>query len=456
MDALKTVFQGLIDLGAPVFLAIILSLIGIAFRMKMTRAISAGLTLGVALAGISLVVGYMIDNVGAAAQAFVERTGVDLSALDMGWPPALGLAWGWQFAFLMFPIQIVVNLVMLAFRWTDCLNVDMWNVGNKVLTAFLVYYVSDQVWLGFVVATVQAVLELKNADSTRYRLQKLTGIPGVSMPHPMFLTGIWIYPFVKIMDRVIPSTWDIDAQKLRSKIGVFAENHVMGFIIGCLIGAIGGYGVSDTLTLGIQAAAALTLFPLVAKLFTTALTPISESATKFTKARFKDREFTIGLDWPIMAGRSEHWLVMILTIPVLLAYALVLPGNIVLPFGGLMNICLVVPLFFFTMGNFVKMLIGTIIGIPMQLYVASYFAPYFTSLAKSSGGVDTPDGQMLGWFGMDISELRYIVAEAVQLTPVGIILGVVTVALTVYYFRGIKRDDEKIRLELEGAEHATA
>jgi galactitol PTS system EIIC component len=452
VDMLQTFFQGLIDLGAPVFLAIILTLIGVAFRMKFSRALSAGLTLGVALAGISLVVGYMIDNVGTAAQAFVESTGVELTALDMGWPPALGMAWGWQFAFLMFPIQIVTNIVMLAFRWTSCLNVDMWNVGNKVLTAFLVYYVTDQVWLGFVVATLQAVAELKNGDFTRYRVQKLTGIPGVSMPHPMFLTGIWLYPFVKLMDKVVPDTWNIDAPKLREKLGIFAENHVMGFIIGCAIGAIGGYNVSDTLTLGIQAAAALTLFPLVAKLFTTALTPVSEAATKYTKKRFNDREFTIGLDWPVLAGRSEHWLVMILTIPVLLAYSLVLPGNIVLPFGGLMNICLVVPLFFFTMGNFVKMLIGTIIGIPMQLYVATYFAPYFTDLANKVGGVTPPDGQQLAWFGMDISELRYIAAEAVQLTPVGIVLALVTVALSVYYFRGIRKDDLAIQAELEGRE----
>ncbi|UED86724.1 PTS galactitol transporter subunit IIC [Streptomyces profundus] len=450
MNLLESFFQGLIDLGAPVFLAFILTAIGLIFRMKPTRAVSAGLTLGVALAGISLVVDYMIANVGAASQAFIENTGVTLSALDMGWPPALGLAWGWHFAFLMFPIQIVINLVMLAFRWTSCLNVDMWNVGNKVLTAFLVQHVSGQVWLGFVVAGAQSVAELKNADVTRYRLQKLTGIPGVSMPHPMFLTGIWLYPIVKIMDRLLPSTWHIEAQALRNKIGVFGENHVMGFIIGCLIGAVGGYGLSETLTLGIQAAAALTLFPLVAKLFTTALTPVSEAATNFTKKRFGGREFTIGLDWPVMAGRSEHWLVMILTIPVLLAYALILPGNLVLPFGGLMNICLVVPLFFFTMGDFVKMAIGTVIGLPMQLYVATYFAPYFTSLAESSGGVETPEGQMLGWFGMDISELRYIVVEAVQVTPVGIALGAVTVLLTIYYFRGISADDRAIRKELEG------
>ncbi|MEW8987326.1 MAG: PTS transporter subunit IIC, partial [Bacillus sp. (in: firmicutes)] len=404
--------------------------------------------LGVALVGISLVVDFMITNVGTASKEFVENTGIKLGALDMGWPPALGLAWTWEFAFLMFPIQILVNVIMLAFRWTSCVNVDMWNVGNKVCTAFLVSYVSGHAWLGLLFATLQAVLELINADITKYRLQKLTGIPGVSMPHPMFLTGIWIYPIVKIMDKLIPTTANLDAQKVREKVGIFGENHIMGFIVGCLIGLFGGYDYKETLTLGVQAGAALTLFPLVAKLFTTALTPISESATSFMKNRFKDREFSIGLDWPIMAGRPEHWLIMILTIPILLVYALFLPGNLVLPFGGLMNICIVVPFFFLTQGNLVKMAIGTIISIPMQLYVATYFAPHFTALASKTGGVETPEGQMLAWFGMDISELRYIFAEVSQLSFVGIILFVATILLSIFYYKGMKKEEEQFKVEL--------
>ncbi|WP_080848286.1 PTS galactitol transporter subunit IIC [Cytobacillus gottheilii] len=448
MSFLQSFFQGLVDMGAPVFLAIILALIGIIFRMKVSRALSAGLTLGVALVGISLVVDFMITNVGTASKEFVENTGIELGALDMGWPPALGLAWTWEFAFLMFPIQIIVNIIMLAFRWTSCVNVDMWNVGNKVCTAFLVSYVSGHAWLGLLFATLQAVLELINADITKYRLQKLTGIPGVSMPHPMFLTGIWIYPIVKIMDKLIPATANLDAQKVREKVGIFGENHIMGFIVGCLIGLFGGYGYKETLTLGVQAGAALTLFPLVAKLFTTALTPISESATSFMKNRFKDREFSIGLDWPIMAGRPEHWLIMILTIPILLVYALILPGNLVLPFGGLMNICIVVPFFFLTQGNLVKMAIGTIISIPMQLYVATYFAPHFTALAGKTGGVETPEGQMLAWFGMDISELRYIFAEVSQLSLAGIILFVATIFLSIFYYKGMKKDEEQFKVEL--------
>ena len=267
MDILQTVFQGLVDLGASVFLPIVITLIGIILGMKPTKAFSAGLTLGVALVGMNHVMSLMTDSVGAAAQAFVQNTGVQLKALDMGWAPALGLCWTWEYAFLMFPVQIGINILLLAVGFTNCLNVDMWNVGNKVCTAFLVAYVSGNPAIGFACAIIQCVFELKNADCTKYRLQKLTGIPGISMPHPMFLAGIYYYPLTHFLDKIIPDSMNIDAQKIRDKIGIFGENHIMGFIVGCFIGIFGGYDYKEVLTLGVQAGTALTLFPMVAKLF---------------------------------------------------------------------------------------------------------------------------------------------------------------------------------------------
>ena len=78
---------------------------------------------------------------------------------------------------------------------------------------------------------------------------------------------------------------------------------------------------------------------MVSKLFMTALTPISDAANEFIKKKFPGREMAIGLDWPILAGNPEIWVAIIFTIPVALIVAMVLPGNTVLPFGNLMNVC---------------------------------------------------------------------------------------------------------------------
>ncbi len=78
---------------------------------------------------------------------------------------------------------------------------------------------------------------------------------------------------------------EIDAESLKEKLGIFGENHVMGFIIGIFIALFAKYDLKSTLTLAVQAATALTLFPMVATLFMKALAPISDAAGEFMKKK---------------------------------------------------------------------------------------------------------------------------------------------------------------------------
>ena len=83
MEMLATVFQGLLDLGAAVFLPIVLFIIGLIVGMKPGKAFSSALTLGVAFIGINLLIGYMGDTVGAAFTTIVEGSDSTLKYIDM-------------------------------------------------------------------------------------------------------------------------------------------------------------------------------------------------------------------------------------------------------------------------------------------------------------------------------------------------------------------------------------
>lgn len=67
MEALQVIFQSILDMGAAVFLPIVIFIIGLVVGLKPGKAVSAGLTLGVALTGINLVISYMSETVGVAA-----------------------------------------------------------------------------------------------------------------------------------------------------------------------------------------------------------------------------------------------------------------------------------------------------------------------------------------------------------------------------------------------------
>jgi PTS system galactitol-specific IIC component len=413
---LKNIVNYILDLGPAVFLPALMIVIGLVIKMKFKKAFSSALTLGVAFLGMSMVLGFMFGAIGPASEAFVKNTGLQLNALDLGWTPLSAIAWAWPYAFLIFPIQISINLIMLGFGWTNCLNVDMWNVWNKILTAVLVAGVTGSLPAAFVVAAIQVVFELKNADITQKQVYKITKIPGIALPHSMSMFAVVLAPLNRLLD-FIPGLkdLDVDAAKLKQKIGIFGENHVMGFIIGILIALFARYNFKQTITLGVQAATALMLFPMVAKLFMQALAPISDAASEFMKKRFPGREFYIGLDWPFLAGQPELWVTAIVLVPVILVMAIILPGNGTLPFGGIINICFAVPALIVTGKNLLRMIILGVVSTPIFLYVATTFAPTITELGRKVGTVEIPANQMITWNGMEMPVFRWVFSQGADI-----------------------------------------
>ena len=334
---------------------------------------------------------------------------------------------------------------MLSFNLTKTLNVDMWNVWGKALTAYIVYFVSGQLWAGFLAAVVQIALELKLGDMFQRHVEDLTGIPLVTVTHPMNLSAAFMMPINKLMDKIPFLNVKADTDSLRQKIGIFSENSVMGFIIGFVLALAGSYSISDALNLGIQVGTAMTLFPMVSKLFMQSLSPLSDAMSDFMKKRFNDREIYIGMDWPVLGGRSEVWVTLILMVPIFIGYSLILPGSMVLPIASVLNYSIAVGGLLLTGGNLYRMLILGVITMPIYIYGSSYLAPILTGLAKSTGAVDVPEGNMISWASIELPELRIFLAEAFT-GKVWALIGLVAFLLCFYW---LNKDMNKVQLPSE-------
>lgn len=444
MQILETSINYVLGLGANVFVPLLMMIIGLAMGMKFRDAFTAALTLGIAFTGMNLLIGFMMDSMGEAAQALTTNTGISLPAVDIGWPGMASISWAWPYAFLLFPLTVGVNILMLVFNWTDTLNVDMWNVWNKIFTAVLVYYFTNSVIFGLLAAAIVVVLELKVGDAFAPEVQRLTGIPGVTVPHFIALIAVILYPVDQLLKKIPFLNQDIDAAYLRDKIGIFGENSVMGFIIGLLLGLASGYGVSGSLTLAVQAATALLLFPMVSRLFSEALSPISDAVSEFMRSRFEGREVHIGLDWPILGGRNELWVAVIVTIPVLLIMAVILPGNTVLPFAGIINLSFVVGSLLLTGGNVVRMIIHGIVTAPLFLYGATYFAPYITRLGEESGTIDAATEGLISWSTFEGPDIRYLLANSFSGDFIAMIGLVLWIGLFILFYRNRMKYNEEL------------
>ncbi|MGL4694630.1 PTS galactitol transporter subunit IIC [Enterococcus larvae] len=450
MEILSNVVNYLLSLGAAIFVPIIIIIAGLVVGMKVKDAISSGITLGVAFTGMTMLISFMTGAISPAAEAMLETVGISLPIVDGGWTTMSTISWSWPYAFLMFPLMIGINVIMLVLNKTNTFNADLWNVWGKIFTAVAVVGITGSVPLAFGVAAVQIVFELKSADAHQHRIETLSGIPGVTCTHKMvFLTAIF-YPIDKLLRKIPALDKDFDAESLKDKVGIFAENHVLGFILGCVFGVLARYNVAETLTLAIQAATALTLFPVITKYFMQALSPISEAVSDFMNKKFEGRTLLVGLDWPFMGGSNEIWLAVIYSVPVTLIFSMFLPGNEILPFAGIINIALAVPAFLVTGGNLLRMIILCTIGSPIFLWVGTAFAPFMTDLANTTGAVQLEAGKMISNSSIDGPVFTYAFSHVFKFLEgnfIPLIILIVWVVSFVFYYRELMREAKAAQQE---------
>ena len=125
MSILQDVINWLLSLGAAIFVPIIIIIAGLIVGMKIKDAVSAGITLGVAFTGMSMLISFMSEAIGPAAEAMLKSTGINLPIVDGGWTTLSAIAWSWPYAFLMFPLMIGINIIMLIINKTKTFNADL-------------------------------------------------------------------------------------------------------------------------------------------------------------------------------------------------------------------------------------------------------------------------------------------------------------------------------------------
>lgn len=408
-------FQTILDAGAIVMLPIIITIIGLIFKVKLGKAFRSGLTIGIGFAGINLVIGLLKSNLGPAAQAMVENFGIKLDILDVGWGAIAAVTWSSPIIAILIFCILATNIIMLILKATNTLDVDIWNYHHMAIVGIMVYYVTKNIPLAIAATVVMAIIAFKLSDWTAPLVEDYFGIPGVSLPTMSALSSIIIAaPLNWLLDR-IPGINKIDFKIKDAKkyLGFFGEPAIMGLILGFIIGALAKYPVSQVLSLGVNMAAVMILIPKMTSLFMEGLMPISEAAKKFTQEKFKGRKFLIGLDAAVVVGNPDVITTSLIVIPLTILIAAVLPGNRVLPFADLavvtFRVALVVAI---TKGNLFKNIIMGLVCTSAILLAGTVTAPILTQLATSVGLDLATDGSLISSFAATSLTVSFLVFKA--------------------------------------------
>lgn len=391
MKVLMDAINFIMDAGSSVFIPIIITIMGLIFKQKFSKALRSGITIGIAFIGINLVIGLFSDTVMVVVNQMVEIYGFKLNAVDVGWPIAASIAWG---SGLVVPFILVAvfltNIGMLWLGWTKTLDVDIWNYWQPLFLGGVVYMSTGNLWFAVIGACIAMAIIFKVADYTQPYVEEFFGLPGISVPHiestGWALIGV---PLNKLIDR-IPVIGKIDwsPENIEKRLGVFGEPAMLGIVIGGVLAIIAKTDAKTVLNTAMSTGAAMYLLPKMVGVLMEGLMPISESASEFMQDKFKGREFYIGVDAAAVVGHPSIIATALLLIPTTLVLALIIPGNTTLPLaelGGLVFFIVwaVVP----SKGNIFRgWLIGTLFMIPILL-IASDYAPAMTELGRRVGFV---------------------------------------------------------------------
>ena len=394
MQTVLDIIQYIVDLGSYVFVPILMCIIGLIFGLKPSKAIKAGVTVGIGLIGVSIVSTLTADSLSPVINEMVKVLNLNLTAIDVGGSPAAAVGFGSLLGAALIIVILITNIVLVALKLTKTVNVDIYNFWYFAITAGFVQLLTGSYWLAILAGVTHAILGLKVADVMAHRTQEIIGIDAISIPHgfaaasaPLFMLLDKVYDRIPYLKHRKESEEESGEHGIGKVIGsVLGQPIYLGLIMGLLFGVVAGYDFKGIADVTMKTAAIMMLFPTMVKMIVNGLIPISNQAKKFFTTHFKDRELYIGLDSAVTIGHPVTISVGFLMIPVFMVFAAILPGNTTLPLGevpfGAFYVC------FATIvhrGNRKRTIISSLIFIPIVLWISSWAAPLFTELASNAG-----------------------------------------------------------------------
>ncbi|MEI5990151.1 PTS system galactitol-specific IIC component [Enterococcus termitis] len=447
------IIQYIVDLGASVMLPIVIMILGLLLGQGIGKSLRSGITIGIGFVGIGLVISLLTDNLGAAAEAMAKNFDLGLNVVDLGWPGTAPMAWGSDLGLIAIPIAIGVNIIMLVFKMTKVVNVDIWNIWHMAFTGAIVQIATGNFYLGILGVVVHAVIAYKLGDMFGQVTDDYFGLEGISIPHgSSAYMGVFAAPIDDLIEK-IPGVnkINITSEKIEEKLGVLGQPTIVGAVLGFVIGLLAKYSVADSLQLAIQMAAVMVLMPMVVKLIMEGLIPISEAARKLLDKHFKGSELKIGLDPALLLGDSQVIAASLLFVPLTILIAVIVPGNQVLPFGDLATMG-----FFIAIavgvhkGNLFRTLISGSVIMYVTIWISNQMISLQTQLGQSVGLV--AQGERVSSLDQAGSPITYLLTKGITLeTGLGFfVILVVYVACFVYTFIKYKRQTLYVEADGEG------
>ncbi|MFS8162392.1 PTS transporter subunit IIC [Lacticaseibacillus rhamnosus] len=389
MDTLLNIVKTITSMGASAMLPIVITILGLVFRMKLGDAIKSGLTVGVGFVGLTLVVNLLNDSLKPAVN-YYAKIGSGFTVSDIGWPAVGAASWVAPFAALMIPLGLLVNIGLVRLKATHTLNIDIWNYMHFLVPGAFAYYLFHSFWIGLGVALALSILALFVGDWIAPKWQKQFGLEGTTTT--TVIHTAWTLPITLIINKIIDfipglNKLDVSLEKLNKRIGILGDPVVIGAIVGALLGVVSKRSITQIVPMAMGIAGVMVLMPKVVGVMMEGLSPIGQAAQDFmTKQMGEKADLNIGMDIALGLGDPATVTTTVISIPIIVIFALFLPGIRLFPVGLLMSVTYIsVMAVMASKGNLLRSIISTVLFSILVIYLEGWIAPGATQMLKGAG-----------------------------------------------------------------------
>jgi len=408
INSIVDVMSYISGLGNVLMMPLVFTLLCLAFGMHIVDALRHSVRVGIGFLGFSLVNNMVIGTLGPAVTQMVENRGMNLNTLDIGWAAISTITYATEMGALIIIFGLIMNIALILLGLVRTLDVDLWNYWQWAFTGSFVILLTNNFWWGLAAAMIHEVFTLLVADASAEMVQEYIDMPDISIPHASSAT-MWFMalPLVKVWDLIgwKSRSGEKDPSSVNSFFSRLMDPILIGLAIGLMIGVLGyagsGFGFRESfrhvLGVGMASAGMLVLMPKVVSILLDGINPISDQVREVLQRRLDKRgkKLYIGVDSAVMMQDQTSLIASMLMIPIILLLAAVLPGNTIIPFGGLTDIvfaiCTIAPL---VKGDLLKLIVTSTILYCILLLLGSNWAPEVTQLVAENG-LALPDGAAL-------------------------------------------------------------
>lgn len=439
-----------IDLFGPtIFVPVVVFILSLCMRVEPNKAFRGALYMGIGLTAFNIILGGLMGSLGPIVTEMVQNTGVNLPCIDVGWPAASIICYANQIGLFFIPFGLVFDIVLFATRWTDTFHpTDIWNYYFFVFWAAIVQLVTGSFWMGVAAGMLLNLILLLLSDWVAPAMECYYGYQGIvstcycsvnSVPFTILMK--WVLKKLKL-DRI-----NLNPEDIRAKFGFWGEPVTMGLMIGFVVALIAkwsGLGSLENwatiLKTAIVTGAVMAIYPSVSGLFVKGLIPITQTLNaRMRSGEMSRKNMYIAIDPAVFFGEESTIATGLVLIPIMLAFAVSIPSNIVLPLADLPALpFMVIGIVTVMQGNVFGSVITGALWLGLGFILNSDVAPIFTEAAKNVNAIpDSAAGAMVTCLLVGHNPFGWLIYKAFAAPASARIFTIgaaVAIYLVVYFF----------------------